>query len=724
MAKILIAGLGKGFEDRDTKEWKYSSANYRIDGEEKVYEERSFITSALEEHFNIDKTIYIGTTGSMWDKLYEHYYEGEIINEADKNYKNLLLNITKNATKDTEIEKFPIDKFNQDFNDRAEGIITKYGMNSKEIYEIFNNIINRINFFIENSNDEEHELYLDITHSFRSNAMWMFLVINYLTDILNENIKIKMISYGMFEAKYKDENDKVIAPIVNLVAFYDLMKWIKGANAFKEYGNSYEFLDMIEDDKLKSSLEEFSNSMNMNYIGNIKENIENLNKIKEIMETLDGPAKLLLPEILNEFVDTFKKEEEIYWTMLKLASWHCNQKRYSMAYVNIVESIYTFAGENLDIDDINKNKEKLRAWINEINQENRSNYKNLSEEEKDNRIKLSKIFEESRIIRNNITHTLENKVEMLKIISKIKENIKELKKIFKMKYTNEIQKSKNLKSQSTYDFLEEIAEKNEFEEIGKIASNGIYDFLFEVLNVEKSGENKNIVKNWLDSKKENFEKISEKEQLSELMKYFAEVKNNKRRATKQEIIKKIRHLKNIIINKSFLEAFKNINLSVTNKNKDKININKENKAILIFTEISEEEKKELIKKYKIERIKNLSSKMKIEWENVQNDDNKEKTISRFKKIVEENIEGGDILLIKEEIGNVHRKGATPAYKDELLLIPGSMGHDSYLLSGMGNEKWLQSASHGAGRSVSRNEMSFKGKKNKGLLGLEGVECIT
>lgn len=82
------------------------------------------------------------------------------------------------------------------------------------------------------------------------------------------------------------------------------------------------------------------------------------------------------------------------------------------------------------------------------------------------------------------------------------------------------------------------------------------------------------------------------------------------------------------------------------------------------------------------------------------------------------------IVIKEEIGNVHRKGATPAYKDELLLIPGSMGHDSYLLSGMGNEKWLQSASHGAGRSVSRNEMSFKGKKNKGLLGLKGVECIT
>ena len=46
------------------------------------------------------------------------------------------------------------------------------------------------------------------------------------------------------------------------------------------------------------------------------------------------------------------------------------------------------------------------------------------------------------------------------------------------------------------------------------------------------------------------------------------------------------------------------------------------------------------------------------------------------------------------------------------------------MNGLGNEKWLQSASHGAGRSISRNEMSFKGKKNSSLLGLDGVECIT
>jgi tRNA-splicing ligase RtcB len=82
------------------------------------------------------------------------------------------------------------------------------------------------------------------------------------------------------------------------------------------------------------------------------------------------------------------------------------------------------------------------------------------------------------------------------------------------------------------------------------------------------------------------------------------------------------------------------------------------------------------------------------------------------------------IVLRENIGNVHRKGATPAYEGQPLLIPGSMGHDSYLLTGLGNERWAQSASHGAGRSMSRSEVLFKAKSDKAFLGLNGVECIT
>ena len=51
---------------------------------------------------------------------------------------------------------------------------------------------------------------------------------------------------------------------------------------------------------------------------------------------------------------------------------------------------------------------------------------------------------------------------------------------------------------------------------------------------------------------------------------------------------------------------------------------------------------------------------------------------------------------------VHRKGATPASLGTLGIIPGSMGTPGYVVRGKGNEKSLLSASHGAGRRMSRH----------------------
>ncbi len=50
---------------------------------------------------------------------------------------------------------------------------------------------------------------------------------------------------------------------------------------------------------------------------------------------------------------------------------------------------------------------------------------------------------------------------------------------------------------------------------------------------------------------------------------------------------------------------------------------------------------------------------------------------------------------------VHRKGATPAGKGVMGLIPGSMADPGYLVRGKGVSESLNSASHGAGRAMSR-----------------------
>lgn len=56
---------------------------------------------------------------------------------------------------------------------------------------------------------------------------------------------------------------------------------------------------------------------------------------------------------------------------------------------------------------------------------------------------------------------------------------------------------------------------------------------------------------------------------------------------------------------------------------------------------------------------------------------------------------------------VHRKGATPAGKDVLGIIPGSMTDPGFIVKGLGNEKSINSASHGAGRKYSRKETISK-----------------
>ena len=52
---------------------------------------------------------------------------------------------------------------------------------------------------------------------------------------------------------------------------------------------------------------------------------------------------------------------------------------------------------------------------------------------------------------------------------------------------------------------------------------------------------------------------------------------------------------------------------------------------------------------------------------------------------------------------VHRKGATPAHAGELGIIPANMTDAGLLVTGLGCEEALCSASHGAGRAMSRQE---------------------
>ena len=75
---------------------------------------------------------------------------------------------------------------------------------------------------------------------------------------------------------------------------------------------------------------------------------------------------------------------------------------------------------------------------------------------------------------------------------------------------------------------------------------------------------------------------------------------------------------------------------------------------------------------------------------------------------------------------VHRKGATPAGAGVLGIIPGSMASPGFVVSGKGQPESLNSASHGAGRAMSRKAANekFNWKEVNRFLKQQGVTLIS
>lgn len=119
------------------------------------------------------------------------------------------------------------EKYDIKFKDISKPVNIPEGKNEKEIWEIFEKVLNEI--------DENDEIIFDITHSFRSIPMLALVILNYAKVL--KNIKLKGIYYGAYEARVGEEGNER-APIFNLIAFDELLEWAQAVNTFLKYGNS------------------------------------------------------------------------------------------------------------------------------------------------------------------------------------------------------------------------------------------------------------------------------------------------------------------------------------------------------------------------------------------------------------------------------------------------------------------------------------------------------
>ena len=412
--RVLITSIGGG--NIETSEGKmelkkYHNTVYNINN--KKYEITTYMPKVVEEEFEVDKTIIIGTTGTMWDNVYSQYCikNGK---EIDETYVKNLRDIERESDKNTPIEDLNINKFNEEFGNSVKGIVIKYGLNRKEIFENFNSIIQ----LEEEFNDEdEYEVILDITHSFRSTAFWMFLVMTYLTDVSNKNIKIIEVTYGMHEITRKNDDS---SPIILLNSFLEILNWIKGASELKQYGNSYYILENLKGNKdipkeIEKELENFSNAMNMNYVGSLLESLDKLADLEKDkkLDSIVGPAKHIIPDVLRKFIYDFDIRESNdnrrkYLLQATLAKWHFEQKRYAMAAININESLANYVANSLNLREEDSTKfdpnSEAKNWLRDL-----YNLDNINDTYK----KYAKVYHHTRRIRNEIAHSLGNEIKIL-----------------------------------------------------------------------------------------------------------------------------------------------------------------------------------------------------------------------------------------------------------------------------------------------------------------------
>lgn len=338
MSKVLISFLGIG--DIDSRSYQNVTYHFVKDGGDVTNE---FISLAIRERYDIDKIILIGTKGSVWENIY-HYLTGK----EDETFVKLQRTCSNYTLKEELDQKEPtvpsiadMDKIEEALGEESKIILITFGCN--EAAQRYN--AERI-MDLEKYIDNKDEVYVDITHSFRSLPMYLMNCLIYIQRV--KNIKISKILYGMREPGID------YVPVVELNSALDIYDWISGIDALINYGNGYVIYEKLQqshskkDQKYAEDIANYSDVFNVNSISDIKPEINRLKKLKvEDMESKMG--QLALRSVIKECkrLDA-KSEEPISSYLLELSRMQFERRNYGIAFLALKEAIIYYIVEQND----------------------------------------------------------------------------------------------------------------------------------------------------------------------------------------------------------------------------------------------------------------------------------------------------------------------------------------------------------------------------------------
>ena len=393
MSKVLIAGIGTGRtkkeKGQDTQLRQYEPANYIIDSKEY---QTDFVARALIKHYQPDQVILLGTARSMWEKVYETF-----ANEfCEEYYWNLVEKIEKSTYNNYQLQNTDLEKVNEVLNQflghsGSRCLLIKYGLNDDELCQnmaVFQDIAGYLQ-----SGDQ---VYLDITHSFRSLALFQYTMMSFIENLSKKQVEVKGVFYGMLEVAREMDGK---APVIDLQYVYRLNNWIKAIHELESYGNGYLVANLVEPENrdIAKKIRMFSDLMNLNYIGGIK-NIEgSLSKLD--FSNISEPGKTVagyLEDFLKRFAEI--KQDSVF--QLKMAQWYFANKRYGFGYIALAESIITRICEVLDLETTYRKQDREYAKDCLYNSRTSELVRDLKQE-----------YNTISDIRNNVAHALTDRDE-------------------------------------------------------------------------------------------------------------------------------------------------------------------------------------------------------------------------------------------------------------------------------------------------------------------------
>ena len=344
MAKVLISSLGTGVRGDSG----YKKAKYKIGYKDKkdlenldnnIYE-TSFIADALRKHYKVDKIFFVGTKKSIWDEVYlafggkDEKYWDELYEKKEKG---------KITLKDLE-------KLNNTLGNDSKCFLIDYGLDEQDLWSNFE-VFLEIEKYIQN----DDEILLDITHSFRSLSLVSFVMSQFASTISNKKFNIFGVYYGMFEYSYESPNK--ITPVVDIKFLFEMQEWIKAINAIKKYSDFNLLIELIEKDSdieksVKNTFKQLNDSLKMLNLGAIEIFVKNLSKkINLVSNSSNKIVKLLAPEI-SELIEEIYDEKKSHF-QYKLAKWFFKNKNYAFSYIALYEAIISKSCElkNYEVND-------------------------------------------------------------------------------------------------------------------------------------------------------------------------------------------------------------------------------------------------------------------------------------------------------------------------------------------------------------------------------------